>query len=112
MAKVQTDIKGLNTGGIPKMKTAIETYKKAIVPGVEGVGISVSAVTKYLKGSKTVPAITEMGKAIKSEVGELLTMLDEFNGKLDSVKAAYAAYDEKAAAAINTTTTKVKAVKS
>ena len=112
MAKVQTDIRGLNTGGIGRMQTAIENYKKAIVPGVQNVGISVANVTKGLKGANTAKAINTMGKEIQNEVGEMLTELDKFSKKLDEVKAAYVAYDSKAAEHINATTNKVKAVKS
>jgi hypothetical protein len=110
--KVQTDIKGLNTGGISKMKTAITDYKSAIVPGVKNLGISIANVEKSLKGSGTVKSINKMGAEIQTEVSDLLSLLDAFSGKLDEVKAAYAAHDAAAAAKIDNATTKIKAVKS
>ena len=112
MAKVKTDIRGLNTGGILKMQNAIRNYKKAIVPGVEGVGISITNVTKSLKGANTAQSISNMGKEIQNEVSQMLTELDRFSKKLEDVSNAYKAYDAKAADNINSTTTKVKAVKS
>lgn len=108
----KSDIKGLNIGGIGKMQTAIADYKKAIVPGVKNVGVSISVVEKYLKGSNTVTAINKMGKEIQNEVSEMLTELDAFSNKLTEVKAAYQNYDKTAASNIDATTTKVKAVKS
>lgn len=110
-AKVDTGIRGLNTGGISKMKAQIDTYKKAVA-GTKSVGVTASEVAKNLKGKNAQTAVKQMGDAIMTEVGQLLTDLDAFKTKLDEVKKAYEAHDAQAAQNFNARKTKIQNIKS
>jgi hypothetical protein len=111
MAKVDTGIRGLNTGGITKMKNQIDTYKRN-VNATQNVGVTASQISANLKGSNAQFAIKQMGDAIKTEVSQLLADLDAFKVKLDEVQKAYQAHDVRAAQNINTRRTKIQNIKS
>ena len=110
-SKVDTGIRGLNTGGITKMKAQIDTYKKAVT-ATKNVGISATEVTKNLKGKNAQTAVKQMADAIMVEVSQLLTDLDAFKGKLDEVKKAYEQHDDQAASNFTARKTKIQNIKS
>ena len=85
---------GINVSGIPKIKTAIETYKSKVRKVAEGIGTKKSVIHAAIQGDATLKNLSLRLDDVEAQVKKLLNDMNLYTDYLDKLKGNYKTHDK------------------
>lgn len=87
------NVTGINVNGVSEIQNAIDTYKNSIIK-LTNIAVTTKEIQNAIKGAAVEAQVTVLAETVQQQVVNLMSTLDNFKAKLDTVKATYKSNDD------------------
>mgnify|MGYP002627378715 CR=1 FL=1 len=85
---------GINVSGIPKINSALESYKAKVKKQADSIGAKTAIIKQAIQGDKTLANLQTGLTSINNQIQELLKSLNVYSDYLNSqLKSTYQKHD-------------------